>query len=283
MLIEPSHKQISISRQCELLGISRGSYYYEAAGESDENLHYMRLIDEQYLRTPFYGVPKMTEYLRSLKYQINPKRVRRMMKKMCIEAIYCKPNLSKANQEHKKYPYLLKGLKIDHKNQVWSSDITYLPMLHGYLYLVAIIDLYSRYVLSWELSNSLENSFCISALNKALEIGKPEIFNTDQGSQFTSPNYTGILEGHEIRISMDGKGRALDNIFIERLWRSLKYEDIYLKSYETGKALYRGLQDYFMFYNFERIHQGLQYKKPGEIYFNSQQFLEDNLLINQEK
>ncbi len=269
MLIDPRHRQISISRQCELLGISRGSYYYEAVGESDENLHYMRLIDEQYLRTPFYGVPKMTEYLRSLKYQVNPKRVRRLMRKMGIEAIYCKPNLSKANKEHKIYPYLLRGLKIDHKDQVWSSDITYLPMVRGYLYLVAIIDIYSRCVLSWELSNSLENSFCIRALNKALEIGKPEIFNTDQGSQFTSSNYTGILEDNQVRISMDGKGRALDNIFIERLWRSLKYEDIYLKSYETGKALYSGLQNYFMFYNFERIHQGLQYRKPGEIYFNS--------------
>jgi putative transposase len=187
---------------------------------------------------------------------------------MGIEAIYCKPNLSKPNKEHKIYPYLLRGIKIDHVDQVWSGDITYLPMLKGYLYLVAIIDIYSRYVLSWELSNSLENSFCIRALQRALEHGRPEIFNTDQGSQFTSLNYTGILEANKISISMDGKGRALDNIFIERLWRSLKYEDIYLKSYESGKALYRGLKDYFEFYNNERIHQGLNYKKPREIYFN---------------
>lgn len=269
MLIDPKHKRISISRQCELLGINRRSYYYQPVGESTENLLYMRLIDEQYLKTPFYGVAKMTEYLRSLKYHVNHKRVRRLMRKMGLEAIYCKPNLSKANKEHQIYPYLLRGLNIDHKDHVWSSDITYLPMARGYLYLVAIIDIYSRCVLSWELSNSLENSFCIRALHKALEFGKPEIFNTDQGSQFTSPSYTRILESNEIQVSMDGKGRALDNIFIERLWRSLKYEDIYLKSYESGKALYEGLKAYFRFYNYERLHQSLKYQKPGEIYFNT--------------
>lgn len=268
LLINPKHNHISISRQCELLGINRRSYYYQPAGESAENLLYMRLIDEQYLKTPFYGVPKMTEYLRSLKYQVNHKRVRRLIRKMGLEAIYCKPNLSKANKEHKIYPYLLRGLNIDHKDHVWSSDITYIPMVRGYLYLVAIIDIYSRCVLSWELSNSLENSFCIRALHKALELGKPEIFNTDQGSQFTSPSYTGVLESNEIQVSMDGRGRALDNIFIERLWRSLKYEDIYLKSYESGKALYDGLKAYFQFYNYERFHQSLNYQKPGELYFN---------------
>jgi len=229
----------------------------------------MRLLDQQYLKTPFYGVPKMTQYLRSLKYHVNPKRVRRLMRKMGLEAIYPKPNLSKPNKEHKIYPYLLKGLKIDRINQVWSSDITYLPMARGYLYLVAIIDIYSRYVLSWELSNSLENSFCINALDNALVRAKPEIFNTDQGSQFTSNDYTKVLKTHSIKISMDGKGRAIDNVFIERLWRSLKYEDIYLKAYESGNELYEGLKAYFDFYNNERFHQGLEYKKPAEIYFNN--------------
>ena len=268
-LIEPEQQKISIRRQCELLGISRGSYYYKPIGESEENLRYMRFIDEQYLKTPFYGALKMTEYLRSLKYKVNPKRVRRLMRKMGLEAIYCKPNLSKPNKDHKIYPYLLKGLKIERVNQVWSSDITYLPMARGYLYLVAIIDIYSRYVLSWELSNSLENSFCINALEKSLSGGSPEIFNTDQGSQFTSNDYTKVLKTHSIKISMDGKGRAIDNVFIERLWRSLKYEDIYLKAYETGNALYEGLTAYFHFYNHDRFHQGLKYKKPAEIYFNN--------------
>jgi len=228
----------------------------------------MSLIDEQYLRTPFYGVKRMTEYLRSLKYEVNPKRVRRLMRKMCIEAIYSKPNLSKPDRGHKIYPYLLKGVTIDHVNQVWSSDITYIQMIRGYLYLVAVIDVFSRYVLSWELSNNLGCGFCITALESALKYGKPEIFNTDQGSQFTSNDYTNILEGSSIRISMDGKGRAIDNVFIERLWRSLKYEDIYLKSYETVKSLYEGLKAYFEFYNNERLHQGLNYKKPSEIYFH---------------
>lgn len=268
MLIEAGYPGISISRQCELLSLSRSSYYYEPISESAENLHLMSLIDEQYLRTPFYGVKRMTEYLRSLKYEVNPKRVRRLMRKMCIEAIYSKPNLSKPDRGHKIYPYLLKGVTIDHVNQVWSSDITYIQMIRGYLYLVAVIDVFSRYVLSWELSNNLGCGFCITALESALKYGKPEIFNTDQGSQFTSNDYTNILEGSSIRISMDGKGRAIDNVFIERLWRSLKYEDIYLKSYETVKSLYEGLKAYFEFYNNERFHQSLNYKKPTEIYFH---------------
>ena len=268
MLIEPCHPGISIIRQCDLLGLSRSSYYYEPLGESSENLHLMSLIDQQYIKTPFYGVRKMTEHLRSLNYEVNPKRIRRLMRKMGIEAIYSKPNLSKPVKSHKIYPYLLKGLQIDHPNQVWSSDITYIPMKRGYLYLAAVIDVCSRYVLSWELSNSLECGFCITALEKALKYGKPEIFNTDQGSQFTSKEYTNILKEGSIRISMDGKGRAIDNVFIERLWRSLKYEDIYLKSYETVKSLYEGLKSYFEFYNNERLHQGLKYKKPAEIYLH---------------
>lgn len=231
----------------------------------------MRLIDEQYLSAPFYGVRKMTEHLRSLNYQVNQKRIRRLMRKMGLEAIYRKPNLSEANKAHKIYPYLLKGLKIERVNQVWSSDITYLPMQSGHFYLVVIIDIYSRFVLSWVLSNSLEESFCQRALHKALARGTPEIFNTDQGSQFTSIDYTGILKKHNVQISMDGKGRALDNIYIERLWRSLKYEDIYLKSYEDGKALYRGLQTYFAFYNYERLHQSLDYQRPADIFFNSKE------------
>jgi putative transposase len=268
MLIERGYPGISIKRQCELLGLSRSSYYYEPLSESSENLHLMSLIDKQYLRTPFYGVKRMTEYLRSLKYEVNPKRVRRLMREMGIEAIYSKPNLSKPDKGHKIYPYLLKGVVIDHVNQVWSSDITYIQMIRGYLYLVAVIDVFSRYVLSWELSNSLECGFCITALESALRYGKPEIFNTDQGSQFTSKDYTNILKEGSIRISMDGRGRAIDNVFIERLWRSLKYEDIYLKSYETAKSLYEGLKAYFEFYNNERFHQGLKYKVPAEIYFH---------------
>jgi putative transposase len=265
-LVDPEHPGLSIQRQCELLGISRSCYYHNPKGESAENLLYMRLIDEQYLDTPFYGVERMWAYLRSLKYEVNIKRIRRLMLKMGIQAIYPKPNLSKKAQDHEIYPYLLRGLKIDRVNLVWSSDITYIPMKHGYMYLVAVMDWYSRRVLSWRLSNTLDTAFCIEALQAALTHGKPAIFNTDQGSQFTSKRFTGVLKQEGIRISMDSKGRALDNVFIERLWRSLKYEDIYLRDYESGKELHDGMTAYFSFYNGKRLHSSLGWMTPDDKY-----------------
>lgn len=230
---------LSIRRQCDLLGINRSSYYYEPCGESPENLLYMRLIDEQYTATPFYGVPRMTAMLRREGYEVNPKRVDRLMKLMDIQAIYPKKNLSKPAPGHKIYPYLLRGLAIDRPNQVWSTDITYVRMLKGFMYLCVIMDWYSRYVLSWRLSNSLDAGFCVEALEEALSLGiRPEIFNSDQGSQFTSDAFTGVLLNNGIRISMDGRGRALDNVFVERLWRTVKQEHIYLYEYEDGLGLW---------------------------------------------
>lgn len=226
----------------------------------------MGLIDRQYTQTPFYGSRKMTAWLNRLGYAINRKRVQRLMRKMGLEAIYPKPRTSKNHPEHRIYPYLLRGLSILRPNQVWSTDITYVPMHNGFMYLVAVIDWFSRYVLSWRLSNTLEVDFCIDALDEALTIAKPEIFNSDQGAQFTSPRFTGKLEGEDIAISMDGRGRALDNIFVERLWRSVKYEDLYLNFYETVPHLCRGLTDYFLFYNEERPHQGLDNQVPADLY-----------------
>ena len=247
--------------------MSRSSYYYEAGGESEENLKLMNLLDEQYTKAPFYGSPRMTAWLRREGYQVNPKRVRRLMKLMGIEAIRPKPNLSKASAENRIYPYLLRGVRIERVNQVWSTDITYIRMQKGFLYLVAVIDWFSRRVLSWELSNSLESRFCVSALERALEMGKPEIFNSDQGVQFTSQSFTSRLLVEGIQISMDGRGRAFDNIFIERLWRSVKYEEVYLKGYSQVKDAITGLGGYFEFYNQERLHQSLNYRTPEEVYF----------------
>ena len=227
----------------------------------------MRLIDEQYTQTPFYGWPKMTVYLQQLGYPINHKRVQRLMQVMGLQAIYPKPRTSTPAPEHKIYPYLLRGLEITRPNQVWSADITYVPLSSGFMYLVAIIDWFSRYVLTWQLSNTLDGHFCIQALQQALQRGQPEIFNTDQGAQFTSLAFTGRLEAAHIRISMDGRGRALDNIFVERLWRTVKYEDIYLKDYVTVPALITGLTRYFTFYNEERFHQSLAYRTPVEVHF----------------
>jgi putative transposase len=258
---------LSLRRQCELLGLNRSSLYYEPVGESEENLALMRLIDEQYLRTPFYGWPRMTACLRRAGYSVNSKRVRRLMRKMGLQAIYPKPKTSKAAQDRKIYPYLLRGLEILQPNFVWSADITYLPMRQGFMYLVAIIDWFSRYVLTWQLSNTLDGYFCLDALKQALNNGRPVIFNTDQGSQFTANEFTACLEQAAVRISMDGRGRALDNIFIERLWRSLKYEDIYLKDYATVPELVAGLAAYFHFYNHERPHQSLNYCTPAELHF----------------
>jgi putative transposase len=266
-LVEPAHPVLSLRRQCELLGLSRSSLYYEAVGESAENLHLMRLLDEQYLRTPFYGWPRMTAHLRRQGYAVNAKRVRRLLQKMGLQAIYPKPKTSSAAQERRIYPYLLRGLEILQPNFVWSADITYLPMRQGFMYLVAIIDWFSRYVLTWQLSNTLDGYFCVDALQQALSQGQPLIFNTDQGSQFTADAFTACLQRATIRISMDGRGRALDNIFIERLWRSLKYEDIYLKDYASVPELAAGLTAYFHFYNHERLHQSLNYCTPAELHF----------------
>jgi putative transposase len=249
-----------------LLGLNRSTYYYKPAGESEFNLHLMRLIDEQYLRTPFYGWPRMTAYLQRQGYAVNHKRVQRLMQVMGIQAIYPRPKTTVRSPEHKVYPYLLRNLAITRPCQVWSSDITYVPMPRGFMYLVAIIDWYSRYVIAWQLSNTLDGGFCLDTLRHALQLGTPEIFNTDQGVQFTATAYTSCLEEAGIRISMDGRGRALDNIFVERLWRSVKYEDLYLKDYPTVPALASGLKHYFDFYNQERLHQSLNYRTPAEVH-----------------
>jgi len=237
--------------------------------ESAENLEIMRLLDEQYLKTPFYGVKRMHYFIGQQSYLVNIKRIRRLLRLMGLEAIYPKPKYSKPQPGHQIYPYLLKGLKVTSANQVWSSDITYIPMKTGFLYLVAIIDWYSRYVLSWQISNSLDVSFCLDALENAFQLGCPEIFNTDQGSQFTSESHINKLLSREIKISMDSKGRALDNVFIERLWWSLKYEYVYLNVAETGQELYHGVSNYLNFYNQERPHQSLNYQTPESIYYKN--------------
>lgn len=265
-MIENHHPDISIRRQCELIGLNRSTFYTEPDGETALNLQLMRLIDEQYLRTPFYGYPKMTVELRRQGYLVNRKRVARLMQKMGLQAVVPHQKLSQPAPGHRIYPYLLRGLAITRPDQVWSTDITYIPMVKGFMYLVVIIDWYSRYVLDWQLSNTLDGAFCLDTLNQALGRAQPEIFNTDQGAQFTAHTFTGRLAEADIRISMDGRGRALDNIFVERLWRSVKYEDIYLKQYETVPALERGLQNYFDFYNHERPHQSLGYRVPSEVY-----------------
>ena len=269
-MVEPEHGFLSLRRQCSLLGLHRSTYYYQPSGESDENQSLMLEIDKIYTRSPFFGSRKIAKELnRTEKWRdVDRKRVSRLMRLMGIEAIYPKPRLSKSDDAHKKYPYLLRGMAITRPNQVWSMDITYIPTAKGFVYLTAIIDWYSRYVLSWELSNSLEASFCVKALKRALSLyGRPEIFNTDQGSQFTSEDFTGLLEVQGIRISMDGKGRCLDNIFIERLWRSVKYEEVYLKEYSTLPDARIALELYFSFYNESRLHQALGYETPMEVYF----------------
>lgn len=268
-MIEPNHADISIRRQCELIGMNRATYYWQPAAESKLNLKLMKLIDQEYTRAPYYGYRKMTVRVnKQLKNKVNHKRVARLMQKMGLQAIYPRKKTSISDHRHKKYPYLLRNLEIDHPNQVWAADITYIPMQQGFMYLVAVMDWYSRYVITWELSNTLESGFCITVLQQALQHGQPEIFNTDQGSQFTSDEFTTRLETAGIQISMDGRGRAFDNIFIERLWRSVKYEDIYIKDYSSVMTLQEGLRDYFMQYNYERPHQSLEYKTPGEVHFD---------------
>jgi putative transposase len=257
---------MSIEQQCALLDVPRSSWYYKPQSTSTYTELLMRLIDEQFTRTPFYGSRKITAWLHNEGHEVNRKRVRRLTQLLGLETIYAKPRTTIPSKQHKKYPYLLRGLKIERPNQVWSTDITYIRMKKGFVYLTAVIDWYSRYVLSWELSNTLDTSFCLEALEKALKVATPEIFNTDQGVQFTSDDFTSRLLKSGIAISMDGRGRALDNVFVERLWRSVKYEEVYIKDYEGAPSAFEGLKAYFRFYNDERLHQSLGYKTPKMIY-----------------
>lgn len=269
MCIQPDHPHLSVQRQCELIELPRSSYYRKTGGkqETDQNLEIMRLIDEEYTRHPFYGTRQMRNYLRREGFKVNRKRVQRLMRKMGIQSIAPKPNTSKPHPQHKVYPYLLKNLEITRPNQVWCTDITYIPFAKGFVYLTAVMDWYSRYVLSWELSITMDCEFCVSSLERALRChGKPLIFNTDQGSQYTSMEFTGKLKDHGIKISMDGKGRAMDNIFIERLWRSVKYEEIYVQEFKSVEQLRSSLKKYFDFYNNERPHQSFDGQTPAEIY-----------------
>jgi putative transposase len=267
-IVEAKHPRLSIAKQCDLLSISRSSFYYEELGESPLNLKLMRLIDEQFLETPYYGARQMKRYLRRQGYLVNRKRIRRLMLKMGLSPIYQKPNTSKPHPEHRVYPYLLKDLEIVRPNQVWCADITYIPMRRGFLYLVAVMDWHSRKVLSWRLSNTLEADFCVTALEEALSrYGTPEIFNTDQGGQFTSLDFTQTLKDARVRISMDGKGRWMDNIMIERLWRTLKYECVYLNVFETGSAAREGIGRWVEMYNTKRPHSSLDGRTPHEAYF----------------
>lgn len=265
-LIEPEHSSISLARQCELVGLARSSYYYQSVPESEENLLLMRLLDEQYTRTPFYGIQKMTAWLRTQGHEVNHKRVARLLRQMGLMAVYPAPRLSQPGEQTVRYPYLLRGLSIERVNQVWSTDITYIRLQRGFLYLVAIMDWYSRYVLAWRTSITLETAFCLEALEQAFAQACPEIFNHDQGSQFTSTAFTSRLQAAGVRISWDGRGRALDNIFVERLWRSVKYEEVYLKEYQSVSEAERGLNAYFQFYNQERLHQSLEYQTPVQVY-----------------
>lgn len=252
---------MSIARQCELLDLARSTWYYQVQGERRENLALMRAIDEQYLKTPFYGSRKIAALL-----GVSRKRIQRLMRLMGLEAIYPKRRTTWPAAGHKVYPYLLRDVKVIRPDQVWASDITYIPLKHGFLYLVAILDWFSRYVVSWRLSNTLEVGFCIDALDEALQCGQPEIFNSDQGSQFTASAFTSRLETRGVAISMDGRGRALDNVFVERLWRTVKYEEVYLKDYADGWEAEASLQEYFQFYQHERIHQALGYRTPAAVY-----------------
>lgn len=265
-MIESDNKGIPVQRQCELIGLSRASLYYKPRKDGDFDAELMRVLDEEYTKTPFYGVRRMVVRLQERGYEVGDKRVRRLLRSMGLMAVYPKKRLSLPNAKHKKYAYLLRDVEISRSNQVWSVDITYVRLRKGFAYLVAIMDWYSRYVVAWELSLSLESDFCVEALRRALLSGSPEIFNSDQGTQFTSEDFTGILLGAGIRISMDGRGRVYDNIFVERLWRSVKYEEVYLKDYEGVCEAREGLGRYFEFYNGNRPHQALGYRTPREVY-----------------
>jgi putative transposase len=264
--VQWSDSALSVREQCELLGLNRSTAYYTPAGETKENLCLMRRIDKQYLKTPWYGSRRMTVWLAQEGFAVNRKRVQRLMRLMDIEAIYPRPRTTEVASEHRKFPYLLRDREITKPDEVWAADITYIPMVSGFMYLVAIIDWYSRYVLAWRLSNSLESSFCVEVLEEALSQRRPEIFNTDQGVQFTSRMFTGRLEAAGVSISMDGKGRALDNVFIERLWWSVKYEHVYLHDHTTVKSLHGGLETYLNYFNRERPHQSLEYSTPWDVY-----------------
>jgi len=273
--VEPENEQISIKRQCQLLGINRSSIYYRERPERAEDAELMRLIDAQYTEAPFYGYRRMTVHLQKLGFKVNHKRVSKLMRKLGLEAIYPKPNLSKPTKEHLVFPYLLRGLEINDSNEVWACDITYIRLKNGFIYLLAIMDWHSRYVLEFEVSNSLESSIFVETLKRALEKGQPEIFNTDQGSQFTAIEWLKILAENGVNIGMDGRGRCFDNIFVERLWRSVKQEEVYLKEYEDVWEAEESLRKYFKFYNYERPHQSLGYQTPFEVYQKGVQIKEN--------
>ena len=272
--IQPTHPNLSIQRQCELIGLPRSSYYREGSAEQEtpENIEIMRFIDKEYTDHPFYGTRQMRNVLRHKGYKINRKRVQRLMRKMGIQSIAPKPNTSKANPQHKIYPYLLRNFDVTRADQVWCTDLTYIRLVGGFVYLTAVMDWHSRYVLSWELSVTMDKDFCVSALERALRChGTPYIFNTDQGSQYTSHEFTKVLKDKGIKISMDGKGRAMDNIFIERLWRSVKYEEIYVNEFQSVEQLRKALKRYFDFYNHERPHQSFNAQTPAEVYYGKNQ------------
>jgi len=265
-LVEPNKARISVARQCELLGLNRTGLYYRGRTESVEDGELMRLIDEQYTLTPFYGYRRMTVYLQSLGFRVNHKRVLRLMRKLGLEAVYPKPNLSKPGKDHLTYPYLLKGVTVEYSDEVWATDITYIRLGGGFVYLLVIMDWHSRFVIEIEVSNSLESSPFVEALKRALLKGRPEIFNSDQGSQFTSVEWLKVLQAHNVQISMDGRGRCFDNIFVERLWRTVKQEEVYLKEYQDVWQAEESLHNYFEFYNYRRPHQSLNYQTPFEAY-----------------
>jgi putative transposase len=265
-LVEAGHPRLSLRRQCALLGLVRGSWYCQPVGPSGEEVELMRVLDRQYTATPFYGIRRMTAWLRSRGYAVNHKRVGRLLRQMGLEAIYPKPRLSQPAVGHVIYPYLLRGITVNRVNQVWSADITYVRLASGLVYLVAVMDWFSRYVLSWAVSVTMDVAFCVEALEQALRHGQPEVFNTDQGAQFTSLAFTERLKQAGIQISMDGRGRALDNVFVERLWRSVKYEEVYLRDYQSVGDARQHLARYFGFYNWERLHQALGYRTPAAVY-----------------
>ena len=268
-MIDPAHQNLSISRQCHLLNINRSTYYYKKRPIKPIDLKLMELIDKQYLKTPTWGSRSMRNHLRRLCYKVNRKRVQRLMRLMGLEAIYPKRKTSRPHPDHKVYPYLLRNMKIDRPNQAWAADITYIPMSRGFMYLVAVMDWHSRKVLSWRLSNTLDADFCVEALEGAINrFGTPDIFNTDQGAQFTSRAFTDLLKHHEVKISMDGRGRVQDNIFIERLWWTVKYHYIYLHAFDNGTQLRNGLAEWFEHYNHERSHQALDNLTPDEVYYD---------------
>jgi len=270
-LIKPAADKIPLCRKCELLGLAKSTYYYKPKTVNEYALKLMREIDKEFTRHPFYGTRRLKDHLCGLGYEVGRDKIRSLMILMGIEAIYPKPHLSAANKEHKVYPYLLGNMDITRVDQVWTSDITYIPMQGSFAYLAVVMDWFSRYVLAWELSMSLDSGFCISALESALMKSTPEVFNTDQGSQYTSHGFTEVLKSHGVKISMDGKGRAFDNIIQERLWRTVKYEEVYLKEYENYFHAIEELKEYFDFYNNERRHSSLEKQRPAEVYFNGRE------------